>query len=124
MKFSTFADRTLRVVAVMTAIPFVFVVLIVGIMANDAGNATGERMSMWIMSGGGLVVFAFQYQTHPGYGLPAPMAGAAVRPGKVTRLRLRDRGLGVGCKLRLHGNPTGDPSEFDCEGGRWRVSRV
>jgi hypothetical protein len=56
MKLSAFADLVLRVVAVLTAIPFVFLVLVVGIMANDASNAAGERASMWILCGGGLLV--------------------------------------------------------------------
>jgi hypothetical protein len=56
MKFSTLADRILRVVAMVTVIPFMFVVLIVGIMANDAGNASGERASLVILMAGGFLV--------------------------------------------------------------------
>jgi hypothetical protein len=56
MKFSTLADRTLRIVAAVTAIAFLFVVLIVGIMANDAGNAKGAKMSALVWGVGGLLV--------------------------------------------------------------------
>jgi hypothetical protein len=55
MKFSTFADRTVRVIAVVTAIGFMFAVVIVGIMANDAGNAAGERAGKLIISLGFLL---------------------------------------------------------------------
>jgi hypothetical protein len=55
MKFSTLADRTLRVVAVFAAIGIMFVVVIVGIMANDAGNAAGEKMGKLIIGGGSLL---------------------------------------------------------------------
>jgi hypothetical protein len=55
MKFSTFADRSLRVIAVLAAIGFMFVVVIVGIMANDAGNAAGARAGKLIFSLGFLL---------------------------------------------------------------------
>lgn len=58
MAFTTIVDRILRTIAGITAFASLWIVLIVGIMANDASTPAGARASAIILLGGlGLVVW-------------------------------------------------------------------
>jgi hypothetical protein len=55
VRIQTFLDRAVRVVAGLSAIAFLPIVLIVGIMANDADTPAGAWASALVLSSGAAV---------------------------------------------------------------------
>jgi len=68
MKISTFVDRSVRVIAAITALCAAPIVLVVGIMANDAGTSAGAVGTVLILAiGGGLVLWILICSVRPGF---------------------------------------------------------